>query len=129
MSATITTATIFEDAGASLMARVLGNAGTAITQASLSSISYKVFDLHGDTPTTATQTGTLTISAVVYDTLQTSDPRWTVDTTGYNFLYTAPASWFPDAPRTYRVELKFTPATGEVFWLVYELKTKVIYSS
>lgn len=128
MAATITKAVVFEDSGATLLARVLGNAGTPITQASLTSISYKVFDLNAADPTAATQTGTLTISAVVFDTLQT-DPRWTVDDEGFNFAYAAPASWFSESTHTYRIEYKFTPASGEAFWTVFTLTTVGIMTS
>ncbi len=117
---------IYEDGGASVMARVIGNAGTAITQASLSSISYKVFDLA--TGETALQSGVLTISAVVFDALQT-DARWTADSTGYNFLHACPASWFTDANHQYRIEYKFTPASGEVCWVVALLTTLPLYTS
>ena len=129
MSAIVTKGMIFEDSGTTLLARILGNAGTPITQASLSSISYAVFDLQGADPATAVQTGTLTISAVVFDALQTSDPRWTVDDEGFNFAHAAPASWFNESTHTYRIEYKFTPASGEVFWAVFTLTTIGIMTS
>lgn len=124
----IITGAIFEDAGATILARITGHAGSPITQASLSSIAYKVFDRSGADPDTATQTGTLTISTVVYDALQL-DARWTVDASGYNFLHAAPAAWFPDASHRYRIEYKLTPAAGEIFWVIAEITTKPIYSS
>ncbi len=100
---------VIEDAGVTFMARVYGNAGTAITQASLSSIGYAVTDLSDLTnPVTS---GTLTISSVVFDTLQTG-VRWTKDSTGYNFLYAAPATWTPSGKRRYAYVFTFTPSDG-----------------
>ena len=118
--------TVFEDTGATIMARIYGNAGTAITQASLSAIVCKVYDL---TDNTLIATRTLTISAVVFDSLQTSDPRWTQDTTGYNFLDAAPATCFPSGGRTYRLEYVFTPASGAAFAMVAEVNTLNLLSS
>lgn len=134
MALSPTKGTIYENSGAVLMARATGNSGAAVTQASLSSITYKVFDASSTTPYTAIASGTLTIGSVIFDTLQTGAP-WTADSTGYNFLWTAPASAFanlssglnPDQ-HTYRVEILFTPTSGEVFWAVFELTGLVIRS-
>ena len=106
---------VFQNGGATYLARVLGNAGTAITQASLSSISCGVYDEDGATPGTAIITPTVTIASAVYDTLQT-DSIWTKDTTGYNFKFSIPATGFPIADHRHRIEFKFTPASGAVFY-------------
>ncbi|QNN23513.1 hypothetical protein HED60_14930 [Planctomycetales bacterium ZRK34] len=126
-NAEIPKATIFEDSGAICMARVLGNAGTAITQASLNSIECSVFN-QADTSTAVTEPS-ITIADVVFDTLQTSDPRWTEDDTGYNFLIAVPATAFPAGGATYHVEFKFTPASGEPFHIVFEIETRAINRS
>lgn len=110
-------AVCFEDAGVTFLARIKGNDGSNITQASLSSIAYTVTDM-ADASTVIS--GTLTISAVVFDALQTG-ARWTVDSTGYNFLWAAPATLAPTGGRKYRVELLFTPASGAVFVLPFEV--------
>jgi len=99
------------------MARITGTDAANIQQADVSSIAYSVYDL--DDETTATVTGTLTVSSVVYDTLQT-DARWDTDTTGYNFRWDVPASVFADGDKIYRIEIAFTPASGEVYHVVYE---------
>ena len=129
-----TKGTIYENGGAVLMARITGASGAAITQSSLSSITYKVFDASSKTPYDLLTSGTITIGSVIYDTLQTGAP-WTADSTGYNFLWTAPASAFPNLSNglnpdqhLYRVEILFTPASGEVFWAVFELTGLVIRS-
>lgn len=111
--------TVFEDGGATFLARVLGNAGTAITQATITSITYAVYDLSTTTPTTAVISGTLVVASTVFDTLQT-DARWTADSTGYNFLHAMPATAFPTGKHQYKVEYKVTPTSGAVFWIVFE---------
>lgn len=99
------------------MGRIYGNAGTVITQASLGSITYKVNVLDEDDVETEVATGTITISSAVYDTLQTSDPRWTKDTTGWNFIFVVPAATFTSANAglRHRVDVRFVPASGEPF--------------
>ena len=64
---------VFEDSGFSIMARIKGQDGANITQASLTSIAIKVFDLSSATPTTAIVDTTRTIATVVFDTLQVDD--------------------------------------------------------
>lgn len=116
--ATVFQAHVFEDGGAILMARVVGNAAAAITQASLAGITYSVHDLTADA---AVVTSTaLTVSAVVFDTLQT-DALWTKDATGYNFKHAIGPSAFPTGKRKYAVEYLFDPASGNDFWVVFHL--------
>lgn len=131
MSVLITRASVWEDSGAFVMAHVTGNAGTAITQASISSITAKVFDL-------ADNSVVLNIGAVattnISDTLVTTatDPRWTVATSvaaGYNFSYALPATSFPTGGNRYRVEFIFTPSSGAVFPLVFELDASPLLTS
>jgi len=121
-------ATIWEDGGATPLARVTGADGAAITQASLTSISYKVFDLNSTTPSTAVATGTVTIATSVFDTLQT-DAIWSEDTSGYNFKHTIASTVFTTGGHAYRVEYLFTPASGQPFWVVFELHTHEVMTS
>lgn len=118
--------TIFEDTSLTVMARIKGNAGTNITQASLSSITCRSYD----SSDTLVVSPTVTISSSVFDTLQTEDddPRWTKDSTGYNFAFTIPAAAFP-SPQLYRVEFKFTPAVGDPFFLVLRVNAQDILQS
>jgi hypothetical protein len=127
-STDVVKAVVWEDGGATVLARVLGNSGAAITQASLTGISYKVFDLQSATPDTAIATGTVTVATSVFDTLQT-DAIWSADSTGYNFKHALAATCFPNGDRTYRVEYLFDPASGENFWLVCELSAKAVRTS
>lgn len=108
--------------GLPIKLRVQNLAGSNITQATLSTITYSVRDM---TAREDKGTGTLTIASVVYDTLQT-DSTWTEDNTGYNFAWTVPASltgFEPDGdyprddvpPHEFAVDLLFTPSSGEAF--------------
>lgn len=128
--------------GLTLLARILGNNGEPITRASLSAIAYTVKDRTNDA---AVSTDSLTISTVVFDDLQQNDPRWTKDNEnapgpdgrwGYNFLATLPASAFPgldddDAEDTteplYQIDVKFTPASGEVFYQIWQFRPARVY--
>lgn len=123
-----TKAIIWEDGGAQCMARVSGQDGAAITQASLSSITCKVFDISTSTPDGVVATPTVTISTSVFDTLQT-DARWTKDSTGYNFRHSLAASVFATGDHVYRVEYKLAPTSGEAFWLAFELYSKALRTS
>ena len=120
---------IWEDASCTVFARIRGNTGAYVTQASLTSIACKVFDL--DNANTQVSAPTVTISSAVFDTLQTSsnDVRWTIDTTGFNFRFTVPASAFPLGERNYRVEVVFTPTSGDVFAVVYTVHSQGLFSS
>ncbi len=83
--------------------------GENITQAAVSSITWKCWD-SSDTLVTS---GTLTVSSVVFNTLQTDD-KWTLDPyaddEGYNFAHAVPSNVIT-TPGTYRIEHKFTMAT------------------
>jgi len=121
-------ASIWEDSGLYLMARVKGNAGVNITVASISAITVYVYARDAGT---LIATLTPTVSGVVFDTLQTTalDPRWTKDSVGYNFGYAIPAASFPTGGTAYRVEVIFDPASGDNFALVAEVNALALYSS
>ena len=126
-NAVITQATVLEDSGVVLLARVRGADGSYITQASLTSINVYSYDLNGDTSTPVYSDESVTISAVVFDALQTSDARWTVDTTGYNVAYTMSATALP-LRSTYQVEMVFDPVSGDDFTIAYQIETLERYS-
>ncbi len=102
------------DSGLTLAGLVYGQAGVPITQASLTSASYTVTRTNADRSTTITGSGTLTVSAVVFDTAQTTDPRYTI-AGGYNFLYTLPHTCFASPNLVHLIEILFVPVTGEQF--------------
>lgn len=127
----VVTGTSYERGSTILMARIVGRDRTPIVQATLNALSYEVWNIL-EVPTRKIVSETaLTISGVIYNTLQT-DERWTVDDEGYNFLYELPAvslenrrtwtaatkDWF------YRVEFKFDPLVGEDFWGIFEIQAK-----
>ena len=123
---------VFEDGGATCLARVLGNDGAAITQASVSTITCAVYDLDSAAPSVAIISPTVTVGSAVFDTLQganNADGRWSVDLIGYNFLFALPATSFPTGGHKYTAEFKVTPASGAVFWLKYEFEAIKVLTS
>lgn len=121
-----------EDGSATVLARITARDGTGaytgvrgegnwVKQADLSAVTYKVFDTSDTwpTPTTATSSGTVTISTSIIDTPVTDGHIWDVDddTVGYNFLLDLPGSCFPTGDHRYLVEVYFT-STGGSTWAV-----------
>lgn len=129
----------WEDGGVTCLARIImPHSGAYITQATITSITCKVFDLGSATPDTAVATPTVTVASAVFDTLQTAaaDLRiWTKDTTGFNFNFQVPASAFAAGnvgtklERLFRIEFLFDPTTGENFSLVYEVTIRNLRGS
>jgi len=105
----------WENSGLQIMARIEGWDGALITQATLTTITYYVYDLETKEQVA---TDTLTIASVVYDTAQT-DSGWPYSD-GFNFATILPATCFPNGGRDYRVEVIFDPATGEDFPAVWK---------
>ena len=101
--------------------------GNFLEQADISTIVRKTFDLEGDT--TDPVSTSLTVSAVVLDTVVTANTIWTLDTIGYNFIDDVPASLFPTGGRRYRIEYVVTLSGGAVFHGVYEGIADPIFSS
>lgn len=111
-----------EDGSATLLGRLTARNGTGsatgvsgegnwIKQADISAITCKSFDMTNDPDTATTQT--ITSSAII-DTPVTATTLWTVDSTGYNFLWDAPASIFATGGHTYQIEVKVTTTGSEV---------------
>lgn len=108
-----------------MMRRVVGNDGANIVQADITSIARNVFigtTLDGSNPTA------IVVADSVFDTLQT-DARWSQDSTGYNFRDDVGAAVFATGDTRYRLEYAFTPASGEVFQVVFEAHAKAIHAS
>lgn len=133
----ITSAAIPGRSGITLMARILGNTGEPITQASISSIAYTVTDLSDDN--TEITTGTFTVSASVFDNLQQADLAWTKDDVdnkgsdgryGYNFKATVAATIVTIAlsGHTFQVDVRFTPASGQPFIVAFRVATLKIFA-
>ena len=108
------TDTVLEDSTFSIMARVHAN-GANLTQSDVSTITYSIF--YTDSTTAHTASTSLTVATVIFDTLQTSDGRWTVDGTGYNFRHDVAATVLTDPTRVYQFEYLFTLADSSAFFL------------
>jgi len=100
-----------EGTSPTIMGRFLIHDGSSAAQADITSCSYAVYDV--DDPSEAVVSGDLVIADVFYDTLQT-DARWTTDSTGYNFAWSAPVTAFPYGGKRYQVQFTTTPAVGAV---------------
>jgi hypothetical protein len=123
----------WEDGSATLYARLTARDGTGtlqsdgtrlLKQADLSALSVKVFDVSGEAA--ETYSATLTISSVVFDTLQTS---WGEDSTGYNFLAEIPTTAFPSGGKNYQAEVKITTTGGGVGWVKYTGPAEAVHTS
>lgn len=117
---------VWEDNGFSLMSRVIGDDATDVRQADISTITWKLFDK--EARTVVVDSGSLTVSSVIFDTLQT-DARWKADSEGYNFRWDVPETLLPTGDTDYRIELKYTTDTAIVFHDVFEPSTRDLYSS
>ena len=124
---TIHKAEFFEDSGGSLMARVIGPDATVISTSKITGITYSVYDT-AQASTSIVSASTLTVSSVVFDTLQT-DARWDRDATGYNFRYDVQSSELPNGKKKYRIEFLFDPVTGQNFHVAWEITTVDLYRS
>ena len=108
-----------EEASTIVKAKLTDHGGTLLLQADFTSIHYEAWNMDASPVNQVKVATALNVANVVFDTLQT-DARWTADATGYNFLHAMPATAFPTGKHTYKVEYKVTPASGAVFWLVFE---------
>ena len=119
------TGIVYEDSTFSLMSRFTVDGANA-TQSDCSSITMKAWDVDDyDTPVLD---ATLTVSAVVYDTLQT-DGRWSVDATGYNFRYDVADTVCTTAGTQYRFEAVVTTSGGKLPPMVWIVNCKQTRSS
>ena len=120
--------TAFKNGSVTLLARVVGAAGTNIVQADLSSIKYTVYLLDDQDPDSRTAVANhtdvaLSIAGVIFNTLQT-DPLWTVDASGYNFRHVLDVSTHPAftiAGRRYLIEYQLTPTSGQKILVRFRL--------
>lgn len=123
----------FEDTKIVLMDRVTNLAGAYVTQASLSTMVYRVDEYASEADARACSNGTeiataqsLTIADCVYDTLQTAEP-WDsdADPTGYNVKCVMPKTTRPNGSKWHRYEIMLTPTSGsdDAFPLVWIIET------
>jgi hypothetical protein len=88
-----------EDCNGSLMSYVTKAKALPITQADISSITYTITDTSTGTAVSGHDNASLTVSDVVFDTLQTPtlDASWEIDSTGYNFRHDIAGTGWPSA--------------------------------
>jgi hypothetical protein len=89
----------------------------AIAQSDVSTITYEVFNKSSGA---SLATGSLTVSDVVLNALSTGN-IWTVDSTGFNFVWIASRSLFT-ASVTHRIAVTITLTSGKVVVVTFELK-------
>lgn len=142
MSYGVITGTVTSGSDVALMARIRGSDGQLMTAESISAIAWQATDV---TAGTLAASGTYTPAAVIFDTLVTGDPRWSIDSSdnpspkdasyGYNFLAVVPYTTFPatgvalagTAPHVYQVDVQFTPVVGGQFVVVWAFAPVVVY--
>jgi hypothetical protein len=123
-----TQGTVHKDGTKTLMKRAVGADGSPITQATISTVVYSIYLLDDQDPDSRTAvTGhvavSLTVSDVIFDTLQ-DDDLWDKDDTGYNFRHTPDLTLgniFAVAGRLYLIEYTLTPTSGQVIILRFRL--------
>lgn len=121
--------TVFKNGSATLLARVVGEGGKLVTQASLIAAAYTVYMLDDDAPVASIrlvaghENVSVAVPGLIHDTLQTDD-LWDVDTIGYNFRHTLDVSAnqaFAKAGRTHRIVFSLTPTSGQVILVRFRL--------
>lgn len=117
----------FQLVGPTFLARLKGQAAANVTQASIATLTYAVTDMVTGLAVVASTA--LTISSVIYDTLQT-DARWMRDSTGYNFAHDLAGSALPNDSQSYMLEYDFIPTSGGIarrFILPFDISTKKVW--
>lgn len=121
----------FTNGSATLLARVVGNDGTLLTPAAVTSIHYTAYllddhDITSRAPVTGHTGLPLSTEDVLCNNLQ-NDATWTVDAEGYNFHYALDVTYFeafPIAGRRVLVEFRLIPTVGQV--IVVRFRINVI---
>lgn len=119
---------LWEDSTGYVMARITGLEGAVITQASVSAIARKIFNIDGATPAIPIDESAPAVASTIYDTLQT-DAAWTKDGTGYNFKDEIAATIPITGGNRYVVEYKLTYLLGEIGHVVCELLANDLWGS
>lgn len=127
MIPTIPSVVVVEDSVIVVMARAIAVDGDPVQQADLTALAWTSFDVSGNSVVLADQS--LTISSVIYDTLQTTDSLWDADSTGYNFKTTIPATAFPTGKNDYSLRIKFTDTGSNVWNAPIRVRTHQAYNT
>lgn len=110
---------VHEDGSLALLGYVTKFRALAITQADISTITYTITDVLAGSAISGHDNQSLTVSAVIYDTLQTVslDAAWDL-TSGYNFRHVLGPTAVPSVG-PYQYEAKITMADGGVGWVKF----------
>jgi len=121
----------FEDEPTAFAARVVNLAQAAITIATVSSITTRVY-LCTSRDNVIAGIGTLvgspiteTVASVVYDTMQ----PWSKDSTGYNLKIEPDADVYFASGGWHRIESIVTPSTGQPFPVVWGKESRELMTS
>jgi hypothetical protein len=135
----VTTQVVPGNSGVTLLARIQNYQGVLITQASLSAIALTVTDLTLEGNVAGSgfiSSTTLTISQVIFDSLQQNSGIWTKDSAlfpgsdgrwGYNFAFTVPVTALANPGDRMQVDVAFTPVTGPPFRIPYIWNSLKVY--
>lgn len=83
--------------------------GDWVEQVDIDTITYSIYDLDADDPTTPIVGPTnLTVSDVIIDIPVTDRVLWDKDRVGYNFKHSLPKTSFPKADNRYSLVYHFT---------------------
>jgi len=118
----------YKNGSATLLARVVGDDGTAVVPGDVAAAEYSIYllddrDPDARTPVTGHQDVALGVSQLLFTALQTDD-LWTVDELGYNFRHVLDVSAnqaFATAGRRYLVEFRLTPVSGQAILVRFRI--------
>lgn len=98
--------------------------GAYLTQSTTTSITWAAYAASGGS---AIASGSLTVSAVIFDTFQTDD-RWTKDAIGYNFRHDIGTTTFTTGGE-YVIQYTVTPSGGNAVIEPVSVSVKGVFGS
>jgi hypothetical protein len=119
----MTRAIIMQGNPCTVLARVIGGDGNAITSADIATVAWTVYDVDAQQQT---DTGSPDVDDCIYDTLQT-DGRWTTDSIGFNLAVDIDDTAFPVGGDCYQVRITLTPVSGDPYSVVAMIQTREVY--
>jgi hypothetical protein len=106
-----------------ILARVIGGDGDAITQDDIASVTWTVYDVDAQQQT---DSGAPDVDDCILDTL-TVDGRWTTDAIGFNCAVDIDSTSFPNGGDCYQVRITLTPVSGDPYSVVAMIQTREVY--
>lgn len=120
--------TVWERSAWSVVGRLYNQDGDLITQSMVSSLTYRVYQMQGNSPRELTASAqTIVVADAIFDTLQTNSIVWPEDAIGYNFKWDVPFATIKRAGK-FRIEITITPAAGDPYPIVVELNAESLLS-